>query len=223
MSLFEQNPFLQTEKTSEDSNVFLDLLQTVVIALSICVVIYLFIATPNQVNGQSMEPSFYDGELLLTNKTIQLLGNTKLSSIVGDYKRGDVVIFKHTLSQEDFIKRILAVGGDTIMVQDGSVYVNNVKLNEPYLPEGRRTEGGNFLVEGVPQKVPEGSYAVLGDNRGNSTDSRSNLVHFVKRDQLKGRVFFRYWPLDTFGVVRGQNYKELEAYYSQRNVFFYSA
>lgn len=214
MALFERNPFLQAESTSEDSNVFLDLLQTVVIALSICVVIYLFIATPNEVHGQSMEPSFYDSELLLTNKIVQLLGDTRLSNIAGDYKRGDVVIFKHTLSNEDFIKRIVAVGGDTIMVKDGGVYVNSIKLNETYLPSGRRTEAGNFLQEGVPQRVPEDSYAALGDNRGNSTDSRSNLVRFVKRTQLKGRVFFRYWPLENFGVVQRYIYEELESHKS---------
>jgi len=211
MALFEQNPFLQSKSTEENSNVFIDFLQTVVIALSICVVIYLFIATPNEVHGQSMEPNFHDGELLLTNKIVQLLGTTGLSNIVGDYKRGDVVIFKHTLSQEDFIKRVVAVGGDTIMVKDGFVYVNNTKLNESYLPSGRRTEAGNFLEEGVSQRVPEGSYAVFGDNRGNSTDSRSNLVRFVKRSDFKGRVFFRYWPLSEFGIISRQEYVGFEA------------
>ncbi|MBN2016339.1 signal peptidase I [Candidatus Dojkabacteria bacterium] len=209
--VFEDNPFLQETGPKKESNIFIDLLQTVVIALSICVVIYLFIATPNEVHGQSMEPNFYDRELLLTNKTVQLLGNTNLKSIVGDYKRGDIVIFKHTLSQDDFIKRIIAVEGDTIMVKEGHVYVNDIKLNETYLPEGRRTDSGNFLQEGQVVKVPEGSYIVFGDNRGNSTDSRSNLVGFVKRNQLKGRVFFRYWPLNTFGVIRGHRYTELES------------
>ena len=142
MGIFQRNPFAQTTAV-EESNVFLDLLQTIVVALSICVIIYLFIATPNEVHGQSMEPNFYDAELLLTNKIVQLLGDTGLKAIVGDYKRGDVVIFKHTLSDEDFIKRIIAIGGDTIMIKDGYVYINNVKLNESYLPEGRRTEQGS--------------------------------------------------------------------------------
>jgi signal peptidase I len=205
------NPFSQKEEKAEQQNIFIDLLQTVVIALSICVVIYLFIATPNEVNGQSMEPNFYDRELLLTNKIMQLLGDTKLKVIVGDYKRGDVVIFRHTLSQEDFIKRVVAMEGDTFMVKEGYVYVNGVKLNETYLPEGRRTEAGNFLTEGEVVKVPEDSYIVLGDNRSNSTDSRNKLVGFVKRSQMKGRVFFRYWPLDTLGIIKRHNYTELES------------
>lgn len=210
-ALFSDNPFMQESTKQEDSNVFLDLLQTVVIALSICIVIYLFIATPNEVHGQSMEPNFHDGELLLTNKVIQLVGDTGLQTLVGDYRRGDVVIFQHTLSQEDFIKRIIGVGGDTVVIEDGRVYINGIQLQEPYLPDGRRTEPGSFLIEGEAVRIPEGSYIVLGDNRGNSTDSRSKLVGFVKRSELKGRVFFRYWPLDSFGVVKGHHFTELDS------------
>jgi len=213
-----ENPFVQSEEVEEETNVFIDLLQTIVVALSICVVIYLFIATPNEVHGQSMEPNFHDKELLLTNKIIQYLGNTQLSSVIGEYKRGDVVIFKHTLSQDDFIKRIIAVEGDTIMIKDGNVYVNGTKINESYLPNGRRTEAGNFLTEGQMVKVPENSYIVLGDNRGNSTDSRSNLVRYVNRNQLKGKVFFRYWPLDTFGITKGHDFEELNSAIKSRNL-----
>lgn len=211
MALLDDNPFVQETNVKEEKNVFIDLLQTVVIALSICIVIYLFIATPNEVHGQSMEPNFHNGELLLTNKIVQLLGHTSLQKIVGDYKRGDVVIFRHTLSQEDFIKRIIAVGGDVVMIKDGSVYVNDVRLEETYLPAGRTTQAGTFLLEGEPVKVPDGAFICLGDNRGNSTDSRSKLVGFVYRDDLKGRVFFRYWPLSTLGLIRGHTYDELNA------------
>lgn len=219
---FEENPFIQETTKTKESNVFIDLLQTVVVALSICVVIYLFIATPNEVHGQSMEPNFHDGELLLTNKIIQYLGNTQLKSIVGDYKRGDIVIFKHIYSQDDFIKRIIAVEGDTFMLKDGEVYVNGAKLEESYLPEGRRTDEGNFLREDQVVKVPEGSYIVLGDNRGNSTDSRSNLVGFVTRSQLKGRVFFRYWPLETFGVIKRHKYPEVETFPTEQTSYNYN-
>jgi len=205
-----ESPFSQGSQSTQENSVFIDLLQTVVVALSICVTIYLFIATPNEVHGQSMEPSFHDKELLLTNKTIQYLGSTKLRGIVGDYKRGDVVIFRHTLSQEDFIKRIIALEGDTISIKNGDVYINDIKLNEPYLPKGRKTVAGSYLQEGQTLRVPEDSYFVLGDNRSNSTDSRSNLVRFVKRNQLKGRVMLRYWPLDSFGVIPRYTYEELE-------------
>lgn len=209
LKIFSDNPFIQETPRADESNVFIDLLQTVVVALSICVVIYLFVATPNEVHGQSMDPTFYDGELLLTNKIIQLLGGTKLKSLVSDYKRGDVVIFRHTISQEDYIKRIIGIPGDSVMIKDGYVYINDIKLDEAYLPEGRLTNEGNFIQEGLKVQVPEGEYIVFGDNRGNSTDSRSGLVGTVKRNLLKGRVFFRYWPLDRFGVIHRYNYPEL--------------
>ncbi|MBU0975265.1 MAG: signal peptidase I [Patescibacteria group bacterium] len=209
--MFKTNPFLQESAPEQESNVIVDLLQTVVVALSICVVIYLFIAMPNEVHGQSMEPNFHDSELLLTNKIVQYIGNTKVGGIFGDYKKGDVVIFKHTLSQDDFIKRIVAVGGDTILLKDGYIYVNGTRAEESYLPEGRRTEDGNFIAENQITKVPEGTYVLFGDNRGNSTDSRSNLVGFVKRSQMKGRVFFRYWPLEDFGVISRVTYSGQES------------
>jgi len=206
MSLFESNPFTNETEVKTEQNIFIDLLQTVVIALSICVVIYLFIATPNEVHGQSMEPNFYDGELLLTNKVIQYLGNTGLKKIAGDYDRGDVVIFHHIGTGDDFIKRVIGIEGDTVMVKDGHVFVNNVQIEEPYLPDGRRTEAGSFLEEGKPVKVPEDSYIVFGDNRGASTDSRKREVGFVNRSQMKGKVIFRYWPLNTFGVIHSADY-----------------
>lgn len=213
------NPFLQDTSLAEsESNIFIELLQTVVVALSICVVIYLFIATPNEVNGGSMEPTFYDGELLLTNKIMHLLGDTKLNSIVSDYERGDVVIFKHS-SGQDFIKRIIALEGDTIMLEDGDVYINGTELEEDYLPEGRQTFASNFLLEGEPKTVPEGYYFAMGDNRGDSTDSRNILVQFVSRDQLKGRVFFRYWPLDRFGTINRIDYPELESSFTNSSKF----
>ncbi len=218
--IFEDNPFIQNTSVQSESNIFIDLLQTIVIALSICVVIYLFIATPNEVHGQSMEPNFHDAELLLTNKMIQLLGGTKLKNIVSEYKRGDVVVFKHLLSQEDFIKRIVAVGGDTIMVKNGNVYVNSIQLNETYLPEETRTSAGNYITEGQMMKVPEDSYVCFGDNRGNSTDSRSNLVGFINRSQMKGKVFFRYWPLDLFGTIKGHKYEELETNANSSYIYY---
>jgi signal peptidase I len=201
MSIFSTNPFEQEEKQPEKKNIFIDLLQVVVISLSICVVIYLFIATPNEVHGSSMEPNFFDGEILLTNKFMHLVGNTGLSKIVGDYERGDVVIVDLDNSDEDLIKRIVAVGGDELLIDNGQVYVNDELLEEDYLPEGRTTSGDSFIIEDTSITVPEGSYLVFGDNRDYSLDSRNSAVGFVERRQLKGRVFFRFWPLDRLGKI----------------------
>lgn len=208
--MFEDNPFVQQDNAIKSKpSIFIDILQTIVVALAIFVIIYLFIATPNEVKGNSMDPTFKNGELLLTNKVIQLLGGDDgTGKVFGDYNRGDVVIFKDNLSQEDFIKRIIAKGGDTISVQKGSVYLNGNELNEDYLPAGRKTNGGTFLEEGQTLRVPDNFYFVMGDNRGNSKDSRDKAVGFVERKQLKGRVFFRYWPLNRLGLIRGEDVSE---------------
>lgn len=185
------------------TSVFIDLLQTIVIALAICVIIYLFIATPNEVKGESMEPTFTEGELLLTNKIVQYLAPT---GIVNDYQRGDVVIFNDNLTKDDFIKRVIGVPGDSVRIEDGLVYVNEQKLQEEYLNNGIETSGGTFLEEGKTIQIPSNKYIVLGDNREKSQDSRFREVALVDRNQLKGRVFFRYWPLSDFGIVTHYDY-----------------
>lgn len=204
--MLEDNPFAEESIKSKPS-IFIDILQTIVVALAIFVIIYLFIATPNEVKGHSMDPTFKHGELLLTNKIVQLLGgDSGIGKIVGDYNRGDIVIFKDSVSGEDFIKRVIAKDGDTISIQKGYVYVNEQKLEEEYLPAGRTTNTGTFIEEGETLRVPNNSYFVMGDNRGNSKDSRDSTVGFIDRSQMRGRVFFRYWPLNRLGLIRGHEY-----------------
>ena len=115
---FVEDPDILTEKAKGSG--FVDFLQTIVIALVIVLVIYLFIMTPNEVKGPSMRETFQDKELLLTNKMIELFGgkNSPLYFIFGDYKRGDVVIFHESSSNLDLIKRIVAVSGDKIRIQE---------------------------------------------------------------------------------------------------------
>ncbi len=185
----------------------LDALQTLIISLSICVVIYIFIATPNQIDGQSMEPNFYSGEIILTNKLSEWLGPTPLGKSLGlDYARGDVVVFQKP-GYNDFLKRIIAVEGDTIKLKGGYVYVNGEKLIEDYLPPATFTRAGSYLKEDdEPKTVPEGRYFVMGDNRSNSHDSRYSDIGFVDRTWFKGKVILRYWPINKFAVISGGTY-----------------
>lgn len=207
MTLFQNEPFQTEQPIEKKSNIFIDILQIGVILFSIFVIIYLFVATPNEVYGPSMEPNFYNGELLLSNKFIQLFGDTNLQAITGEYKRGDIIIFRSDRVDKDLIKRVIAKGGDTIMVKNNSLFVNGKKIAEPYLARDTITQAGDFLKEGKLRNVPEDSYAVLGDNRENSLDSRSNLIGFVKRDKLKGRVFIRFWPLDHISLIKSPHYE----------------
>jgi signal peptidase I len=204
-----------TETRNENRKVFgvrvpyavLDVLQTLVISLSICVVIYIFIATPNQIEGESMEPNFFEGEIILTNKLSEWLGPTDIGKKLGlDYNKGDVVVFQKP-GYNDYLKRVIAVAGDKIKLVDGYVYVNGNKLNEEYLPPATFTRGGSFLKENGDEKtVPEGKYFVMGDNRANSHDSRYSDIGFVDRTWFKGKVILRYWPINKFTVINGVTY-----------------
>lgn len=189
--------------------VVIDLLQSVAVAISICIVIYVFIATPNQIEGESMEPNFQNGEIILTNKLSEWLGASEFGKNIGlDYKRGDIVVFQKP-GINDFIKRIIAVPGDKIAIREGYVYINGKKVIEEYLPPSTFTRGGNFIEEGAENlEVPEGKYVVFGDNRNNSHDSRYLDIGFVDRQWLKGKVVLRYWPVSKFGVVQSGIYKE---------------
>lgn len=173
----------------------LDFIQSLSISLILCMLIYLLIAMPNQVQGSSMEPTVHPGEIILTHKLSNWLGNTKLGETLGlTYSRGDIIVFRKP-GLSDFIKRIIAEPGDKIEIIKGRVYINDSLLDESeYLPDGVVTEPGTFLREGEALIVPEDSFFVMGDNRYNSQDSRFLEVGFVKKKWIKGEVIIRYWP-----------------------------
>jgi signal peptidase I len=214
------NTFIYKPALPKTGSIFIDIAQTIVIALAITVVIYLFIATPHQVDGRSMENNFHHNDLLLANKIIQMIGHTSIGQKLNyDYKRGDVIIFQQA-GKPDYIKRIVATGGDTIMIKDNKVIVNDMVLDENYIPNTPefKTELPNkeiaFLVEGQKKTVPENKYFVMGDNREHSQDSRFNSVGWVDRSEMKGKVFVRYWPLSSFGLISRGSYEETPYYES---------
>jgi signal peptidase I len=179
----------------------LDAIETLVIALSIFLVIYLFFMQPHQVNGQSMVPTFESGEYVLTDKISYRLGNPK---------RGDVVVFHAPEAANcpkgtgcDFIKRVLAVPGDTVEVKNDSVIVNGVPLVEPYIPEEYETLPGAFTRGRVITLGPD-EYFVSGDNRPYSSDSRAWGP--ITKSDIVGRAFFRYWPVSVMGIIKAPGY-----------------
>lgn len=175
-----------------------DLFETLVIAGGIFVVIYAFLFRPFQVNGQSMFPTFHDGEYILTNL---------ITLRVNKLDRGDVIVFKSPTNQEkDFIKRVIGLPGDNVMVKDGKVFVNNKQLDESaYLPNDFVTHPGTFLEEGAPITVPKDFYIVMGDNRDFSSDSRE--WGFVPNDKIIGKSMVVYWPPSSMKYVVHENYK----------------
>ncbi|HSX40312.1 MAG TPA: signal peptidase I [Candidatus Saccharimonadales bacterium] len=170
-----------------------DSVQTLLLAAAVFLVIYIFLFRPFQVNGHSMDPNYQDGEYILTNLVVLHFKMPQL---------GDVVVFTAPKEPDkDFIKRVIGMAGDQIMLKSGSVYRNGTLLNEnKYLDPNVKTYGGSFLAEGAQVTVPEDSYFVLGDNRPNSSDSRE--WGFVKKDLLIGESFFVYWPPNKMELIR---------------------
>ena len=170
----------------------IDFIQTLVVFGAIFALIYLFVAQPHKVSGNSMVPTFHNGDYILTDK---------LSYRLGEPKRGDIIVLKNPRDEsQDFIKRIMALPGDMIKVERNSVYLNGELLNEKYLPAGIQTNSGSFLLEGTDVKVGPNQYFVFGDNRPHSSDSREWGA--ITREEIVGKTFFRYWPPKDFGIVR---------------------
>ena len=179
----------------------LEFIQSIVLALSVFVLFYLFVAQPNEVKGSSMYPNFENGEYLLTEK---------ISYQFGEPKRGDVVIFKAPASEPcaadecEYIKRVIGIPGDKVMVKEGDVYVNGEMLDQSFLPEKVYTSQGEYMEEGVEKVVPEGQYLCFGDNRPNSRDGRE--FGPIDRDLIIGKAFVKYWPLSSIGLIPKVNF-----------------
>lgn len=203
--MYETTPEQQLETKEKISSFFASIgqflfsfLETVIVALVITVVLYLFVMTPHEVVGNSMHPTYKNGEYLMANK---------ISYKLHKPERGDVIIFKYSDTQ-DFIKRIIGLPGDTVMLKDGKIYINGVILNESdYLSESIYTNGQDYLKEGQSITVPEGEYFVCGDNRNHSSDSRA--FGSVKLQNIKGKAWIVYFPFSQFRLVKHQSYSNV--------------
>lgn len=173
-----------------------DILQIVIFAVSIFLFIYLLVLQPHRIKGSSMEPNFHDKQYLLTDK---------VSYRFGDPKRGDVVVFKAPPDDKDeFIKRVIGLPGEQVMVRQGKIYVNGKELKEEYLIPGQFTPPGTSVTEGRSFTVPANQYFLVGDNRDHSFDSRN--FGFIDRSKLNGKAWVIYWPIPDAGFVPGVNY-----------------
>ncbi len=136
-----------------------------------------------QVYGNSMTPTLQDGEIVFSVKS-------------SDMEPGDIVAFYY--NNKILVKRVVCGPGDWIDIdEDGTVYVNQVRLDEPYLDE---TALGDCNIE-LPYQVPDGKLFVMGDHRSTSVDSRNTAVGCVAQEQIVGEIIFRVWPLDRLGTV----------------------
>ena len=174
----------------------MDILEVIVFAVGVFFFIYLLIMRPHKISGQSMMPNFPDAEYILTEKVTYY----RRSPV-----RGDVVVFTPPGSDADeFIKRVVALPGERVMVKEGLVYINGKVLSEPYLEETLLTNSGTFLQEGAEYTVPADKYMVFGDNRPNSSDSR--YWGPITKKVISGRAWVVYWPVSKAGSVRIPSY-----------------
>ncbi len=163
-----------------------DWIVSIAIAIVLAFLIRYFIVELYLVDGPSMRPTLQSAERLVVNKFIYRFRAPE---------RGEILVFRYPRDpSRDFIKRVIAIPGDTIEIKDGRVYVNSTLLNEPYILSKTR---GNYLLA----TVPEGHIFVMGDNRNNSEDSRFADVGFVPFDLIKGKAMLVFWPIGQFKTL----------------------
>jgi signal peptidase I len=160
----------------------LDILETLVISALLFLAINA-VSARIRVDGFSMEPSLHSGEFVIVNK---------LAYINGSPKRGDVIVFHFPRDpQQEYIKRVIGLAGDEVVVSNGTVRVNGEVLDEPYILQSPAYSGS--------WQVPEGQLFVMGDNRNNSSDSHNWGT--LELDYVVGKALVVYWPVSDWGLV----------------------
>ena len=156
----------------------------------LAIVAYALLFHLSIVRGSSMVPGIHDGDRILVDH---------LSYVLGDVRRGDVVVLRCPLDPNlDYIKRVIALPGDEVRIDDERVFVNGERVDEPYVASAE--DPGSGRRSRLRELVERDHYFVLGDNRDHSSDSRE--FGQVPREYLRGRVDFRVWPPDRAGTVR---------------------
>jgi signal peptidase I len=169
-----------------------EIVETVVLTLVIFLLVRL--AFQNfRIEGHSMQPNLHHGQFLIINKLVYYLHPPE---------RGDVVVFHSPQNpRKDFIKRVVGLPGEEVDIREGEVFVNDVRLDETYLTQSSKRSWG-------PEVVGEFEYFVLGDNRNNSSDSRS--WGMLDGEAIVGKAWISYWPPQNWGIVPHYSFAAVE-------------
>ncbi|NBG87067.1 signal peptidase I [Isachenkonia alkalipeptolytica] len=164
-------------------------IKTIVVSILIALLITTFVK-PTMVQGQSMEPTLWENDLLIIN---QLLYNRD------EPGRGDIVVFESNQLDEDgkpklFIKRVIGLPEEEITISDGKVYINNDILSEDYLAE-------EYTHGDIKEIIPENKIFVIGDNRSSSLDSRSPEIGIIDFEDIVGQAVMRLYPFEGLGKI----------------------
>ena len=203
----------ETQKVNGISSVWAEIyefIKTLIGVLALALAIRTFIIEPFKIPSASMRPTLEIGDYILVLKYsygIRLPFVADSPYQWDSPKRGDVVVFTRpddpqTPGEDDsainIIKRVVAVGGETVEVRGTQVFVNGQPLDEPY---ARWAEGGLLEGQFPPQKVPEGKIFLMGDNRDHSKDSRFWTDHFLDVTRVKGRAVVIFWSFDSLSRI----------------------
>ena len=164
-------------------SVFRSTVYTLITVAAIAILVATLWLPVLRIYGSSMTPTLQDGDIIFTVKT-------------SSFEPGDIISFYY--NNKILVKRVIARSGEWVDIdEDGTVYVTNEPLNEPYLAE---KAFGDCNIE-LPYQVPDGKVFVMGDHRSTSVDSRNTSVGCVSQEQVVGKIVFRVWPLERLGTV----------------------
>jgi signal peptidase I len=208
----EEQPARQEKRTAWQY--ILEAVIILAVAVAVAVLVQAFMVKTFMVTSSSMAPTIQPGDRLLTDRVTYYFRNPKRGDIVvfrypptgaqsmntrnvlyWPFEQiGEVLHLSHKTGNEPFVKRVIAVGGQTIQVKKGQVYINGKAIKEPYAVKGDYSDFGPF-------KVPAGMLFCMGDNRPNSRDSR--FIGPVPVRSVIGRAWLRFWPMSRFGRPAG--------------------
>jgi signal peptidase I len=178
--------------------------ESILIAVILALLIRAFIIQAFKIPSGSMIPTFEIGDRIFVSKFIYgariPFTDIRLPA-VRQPARGDIVVFKSTETpKKDFVKRLIAIDGETIEIKDGNIYINGEITDEPKVRSISYYNAGAYGKEGVPITIPKDSYYVLGDNSANSRDSR--YWGFVPKRNLIGKAILIYWPIHRMRIIK---------------------
>ncbi len=179
-SLAECNSPAESKKS-----VFAEMMESVLIAVLLAVIIRLFILAPFYIPSGSMEPALLIGDQIIVSK---------IAYRIGEPQRSDIIVFRYPRDpSRDYVKRLIGLSGETVVLRNNRLYINGQEMPEKYLPAGLRFDDFG------PVRVPQGTYLMLGDNRRNSEDSR--VWGPLPKEYIVGKALFIYWPLSQVRLL----------------------
>ncbi len=214
-------------KNQKPKSVVREWVESILVALVLAMVIRSYFVQPFKIPSGSMRMTLIEGDHLFVNKlrygpmalpeihspdflksavdlqwphALQPLTKNRLPGF-GKPHRGDVIVFIYPSDRtKDFIKRLIALPGETVEIKDGEIYINGQEVLDPKIKNVYYYNRGDYGQEGVPITVPEGHYFVLGDNSGSSHDSR--FWGFVSESDVIGKAEFIFWPLNRIRLIK---------------------